>query len=98
MIAMLLIILLGIIFIVTTKVRKLKLFRGHLFSNVAKIMLLVLDAKSYVLVKLCKVAGSIHLFKLVGILMPKCMTLKKIWIWDILELDWEEVDMTLNGN
>ena len=35
-IAMLLLIFTGIIFIVTTKVIKLRLFRGHLFSNVVK--------------------------------------------------------------
>ena len=70
-IAVLLLILLGIIFIVTTKVRKLSLFGGHLFSNVTKVMLFVSDAQSYVPVKLCRVAGSTHLFKLVGKLMPE---------------------------
>ena len=87
MIAMLLLILLGIIFIVTTKVRKLRLFRGHLFSNIAKIIIFLSDAQSYVPVKPYKVAGSIHLFKLVGKLMPECVTLNRNWIWDILELD-----------
>ena len=43
-IAMLLLILLGTIFIVTMKVRKLRLFRGHLFSNVVKVMLFISDA------------------------------------------------------
>ena len=65
-IAVLLLILLGMIFIFTTKVRKLRLLGGHLFSNVVKVMLIILDAQSYVPVKLCKVAESIHLFKLVG--------------------------------
>ena len=60
--AMLLLILLCMIFIVTTKVRKQNLFGGQLFCNVTKVMLFI----SYVPVKLCKVAGSIHLFKLVG--------------------------------
>ena len=71
-IAMLQLILFNIIFIVTTKVRKLKLFRGHLFSNVVKVMLFISDVHSYVPVKLCKVAGSICLFKLVGKLTPQC--------------------------
>ena len=94
---MLLLILLHIIFI-TTKVRKLRLFGGHLFSNVVKVMLFILDAQSYVLGKLCKVAGSIHLFKLVGKLTPECVTLKRNLIWDVLELDLREVSMTLHGN
>ena len=97
-IAMLLLILLDIIFIVTTEVRKLNLFGGHLFSNVTKVMLFILDAQSYVPVKLCKVAGSIHVCKLVGKLMPEFVTLKRNWMWDVLELDWKEVSMTLHGN
>ena len=84
---LLLLILLGIVFIITTKVRKLNLFGGHFFSNVTKVMLFISDAQSYMLVKLCKVAGSIHLFKLVGKLTPDCVTLKRNWICDVLELD-----------
>ena len=49
-------------------------------------------------VKLCEVAGSIHLFKLVGKITPGSAILKRNWIWDILEIDWKEVSMTLNGN
>ena len=53
-IAMLLLIVLGIDFIVTTKVRKLNLFGGQLFSNMSKVMLFISDAQSYVPVKLCR--------------------------------------------
>ena len=42
--------------------RKLKLCRGCLFSNAVKIMLSILDVQYYVPIKLCKTAGSIHLF------------------------------------
>ena len=49
-IAMLLLILLGIIFIVTTKVRKLSLFGGHLLSNLTAVMLFISDTQSYVLI------------------------------------------------
>ena len=45
-----------------------------------------------------QVAGSIHLFKLVGKLTPDFVTLKRNWIWDELELDWKEVSMTLHRN
>ena len=76
----------------------MKLFRGHLLSNVVKVMLFILDAESYVLVRLCKVARSIHLFKLVGKLTPEFVTLKRNLIWDVLELDWKEVNVTLHGN
>ena len=48
--------------------------------------------------KLCKVAGSIHVLKIVGKITQDCVTLKRNWIWDVLELDWNEVSMTLHGN
>ena len=87
---LLLLILLDIVFIVTTKIRKLKLFGGHLFSNMTKVMLFISDVQSYVPVRLCKVAESIHLFKLIGKLTPYCGTLKRNWNWDVYELDWNE--------
>ena len=98
MIALLLLILLGVIFIVTNKIRKSNLFRGHLFPNITKMMLFILDAQSYLLVNLCKIAGSIHLFRIRGRLTPECINYKRNWIWDVLEIDWKEVRVTLNGN
>ena len=76
--AMLLLILLGIVFIVTSKVRKSNLFRGHLFSNITKVMLFILNTQPYAPVNLCKVAGSIHLFRIGGRLAPECIRFKKI--------------------
>ena len=49
-------------------------------------------------VTLCKTAGSIHLFKIIGHLTPTQITLKKRLLWDVVQLDWKEVLMTLNGN
>ena len=42
--------------------RKLKLCKGHLFSNAVKLMLFISDVQYYVPIKLCKTAGSTHLF------------------------------------
>ena len=75
--AMFLLILLGIVFIITSKVRKSNLLRGHLFSNITKVMLFISDRQSYVLVNLCKIAGSIHLFRITGRLTPECIRFKK---------------------
>ena len=55
--------------------RKLKLCRGWLFSNSVKIMLFISDIY-YVPIKLCKTAGSIHLFKITGTLKPENVKLK----------------------
>ena len=56
--------------------RKLKLCRGHLFSNTVKIMFFISDVQIYVPIKLCKTAGSIHLFKITGTPKPENAKLK----------------------
>ena len=61
-------------------------------------MLLISDIQSYVPVNLYKVAGCIHVFKIRGKLTPESIKFKKHWIWDVLEIDWKEVKVTLNGN
>ena len=65
-IGMLLIILLGVIYLVTNRIRKSSLFGGHLSSNVTKVMLLISEIQLYVPINLCKIARSIHLFKIRG--------------------------------
>ena len=59
---MLIIITLGMLYLVTNKLRKTSFCKGHLFSNNTKIFLFISNGHSYVPIKLCKVAGSIHLF------------------------------------
>ena len=74
-----LIIMLGMIYLVTNKIKKSSFFKGHLFSNLTKIMLSISNKQSYVPIKLCKIAGSIHLFKIRGRLTPKkCKIQEKI--------------------
>ena len=59
---MLIIITLGMLYLVTNKIRKTSFCKGHLFSNNTKILLFVSNAHSYVPIKLCRVAESIHIF------------------------------------
>ena len=61
-------------------------------------MLFISDAQDYILVQLCRTAGSIHLFKNTGKLIPEHIKLKRNILWDVIEIDWKEVIMTLNGN
>ena len=56
-----------------------------MFSNAVKIMIFILDVQYYVPIKLCKTAGSIHLFKITGMLKPE-------------NINWKEVNMTFNSN
>ena len=91
------IVIIGLGVFTILQVRRTKLCRGQLFSNVVKIMLFISDIQYYVLVKLCKTAGSIHLFKITGRLMADKVKLNKHYMWDILEIDWSEVKVTFNG-
>ena len=78
--------------------RKSRFCKGHMFSNVVKIMIFISDVQNYVPIKLCKTAGSIYLFKIIGTLKAKNIKLHKNYLWGTLEIDWKEVTVTFNGN
>ena len=61
-------------------------------------MIFISDVQYYVPIKLCKTASSIHLLKIIGMLKPENMKLNKNYIWDTLEIDWKEVNVTFNDN
>ena len=84
--------------LVANKVRKSSLFKGHLFSNNIKILVFISNTHSHIPIKLCRVAGSIHLFRIRGRLNLESVKLKKNWIWDVLEIDRSNVSITLNVN
>ena len=88
--------IIGLVIFAILQVRRVKLCRGQLFLNVVKIMLFISDVQHYVQIKLCKTAGSIHLFKITGILMPEKVKINKHYIRDILEVNWKEVKVTFN--
>ena len=95
---MLILILIGIIILIFGKFRKSRILKGQLFSNMVKIKLFIADTKSYVLLDLNKIAGNVHLLKLTGALLLENFTLRKNWIWNILEIDWIDVHVTLSEN
>ena len=95
---MLIIITLGMLYLVTNKLRKSSFFKGCLFSNNTKILLFICNTHSYVPIRLCRVARSIHLFRIRGRLNPENVKLKKNWIWDVLEIDWSDISIMLNDN
>ena len=61
-------------------------------------MLFISDTQYYDPVKLCRTAGSIHLFKVTGKLIPEHVKLKRNILCYLRELDWKEVNMTLDWN
>ena len=77
---MLIITTLGMLYVVTNKIRESSFFKGCLFSNNTKILLFVSNTHSYIPIKLCRVAGSIHLFRIRGKLNSENVRLKKNWI------------------
>ena len=97
-IGILLTIILGIIYLVTNKIKKSSFFKGQLFYNVTKMMLFISNTRSCVPIKLCRIAGSIHLFRIRGRLTIENVRFKRNWFWDVLEIDWSDISMALNGN
>ena len=67
--------------------RKSRFCKGHKFSNVVKIIIFISDVQNYVPIKLCKTAGSIHLFQIKGTLKTENIKLNKTYLWDTLEID-----------
>ena len=91
-------ILLGVLFLTIEKLYRMPIFRKYCYYNTIKIMIFLSDIKSYVPIKLCKTSGSIHFFKLTGSINRENITLHKNTLWDIMEIDWQPVMVTLSGN
>ena len=59
-------------------------------------MLFISDVQNYILIKLCKTSGRIHLFKIKGTLNPGDIKLNRNYLWDTLEINWNEIMLTFN--
>ena len=91
-------ILLCILYLTIERLYKIPIFRKYHYSNTIKIMIFISDIKLYVPIKLCKTSGSTNLFKLTGSINKENITLHKNMLWDIMEIDWRWVTITLSGN
>ena len=92
-------IILNLVIVVSLLLRKVKksiFFQGQIFSNMVKIKLFLADTKSYVALDLNKITRNTHLFKLTGELSLDNITLIKNWIWDVLEIQWDDIHIILN--
>ena len=85
-----------VVLMILVRIKKNKIFQGQSFSNMVTIKFCLADTESYVPLELNKLAGNVHLFKLTGDLSLDSVTLKKKWIWDVLEIDWNDVRIPLN--
>ena len=73
--------------------RKSKFCKAYKFSNVLKIVLSVSDAQNYILIKLCKTSGSLHLFRIKGTLKPEDIKLNRNYLWDTLEIHLNGINL-----
>ena len=64
---------LSMITVILLHYRKSKLYRGYRSSNIVKTVLFISGVQNYILIKLCKTSGSIHLFKIKGTLLCKAV-------------------------
>ena len=69
--------ILGLVMITILYYRKSKFCRGCMLSNALKIMVFTSDVQNYIPIKLCKTAGSTHLFKITGTLKAENIKLIK---------------------
>ena len=90
--------IISVLFLTIEKLYRMPMFRKYCYSNMIKIMIFISDIKLYVPIKLCKRPGSIYLFKLTGSINKENITLHKNIMWDIMEIDWRPVTITLSGN
>ena len=90
--------ILSLIIVTFLHCRKSNFCKGHRFSDAVKIMIFISDVQNCVPIKLCKTAGGIHLFKIMGTLKAKNIKLIKNYLWDTLEIVWKEVTVTFNGD
>ena len=89
---------LSMVIVIFLHYRKSGLCKGYRFLNAIKIMLFISNIQNYVPIRLCKTAGSIHLFKIKGTLKSRDIKINKNYIWDTLEIDWNGVTVTFNND
>ena len=90
--------LLSMVIVILLYYRKSKFCRGYRFSNNVKIVLFISDGQHYIPIKLCKISGSPHLFKITGTLRSEDIRLNKNYLWDILEINWDKIKLSFNSN
>ena len=78
--------------------RKSKFCKGYRFSNVVKIVLFISDVQNHISIKLYKTSDSLYLFKIEGMLKPEDIKLNRNYLWDTLEINWNGIKLSFNGN
>ena len=90
--------LLSMAIVILLHYRKPKFCRGYIFSNIVKIVLFISDVQHYIPIKLCKISGSPHLFKIKGTLKSEDIRSNKNYLWDMLEINWDKIKLSHNSS
>ena len=90
--------LLSMAIVILLHYRKSKFCRGHIFSNIVKIVLFISEVQHYIPIKLCKTLESLHLFKITGTLTSEDIKLNRNYLWDTLEIHWDKIKLVFNSN
>ena len=90
--------LLSMMVVILLLYKRSKFCRGYRFSYIVNIVLFISDVQHYIPIKLSKMSGSLHLFKFRGTLNSEDVKLNKNYLWDTLEINWDKVKLTFNGN
>ena len=74
---MIIISFIGILRFICIKFNSLRIFKGNIFDDLAKIYLFVSDTKYYVQVKLTSLAENVHSFAAQGQILAENVTLRR---------------------
>ena len=90
--------LLSMAIVILLHYRISKFCRGHRFSNIVKIVLFISDIQHYIAIRLYKTSGSLHLLQSIGTLTSEDVRLNKNYLWDTLEINWDNIKLSFNSN
>ena len=89
--------LIVVVLLLLRKIKKSVLIWSQPFSNMVKKSYSWQTQNHNVSLNLNQSARNTHLFKLIGELSSDKITLKKNWIWDMLEIKWGNTHLILDN-
>lgn len=86
-----------IIIYLIIKARKLKVLHGDEYANSSCLYLFFSNSQYYIPIKICKLNGNMLMLKLNGQLAFEKINLQHNALWDVLEFDWQEIQILVNN-
>jgi hypothetical protein len=86
----------GVIIYIIKIVKTLTFCKGHKYSNIATLYMFASREDRFLALKLASVKGHVTKFSITGCLTTKNITLTKSKCWDIIQINWETVEILYN--